>query len=375
MSIENKKIRGNPEIGETEIIMSGIRASGEPHLGHLAGAWRQWLSLQEQEAGRARYFMIADAQALTDKGATPEGREKVVDSVRKLVCAMLAVGLDPERSVLVLQSEIPELYELTYLLAMLASWPSIERNPSLREDMKAVDLRKVSVGTLLYPVSQAADILGCKATLVPVGRDQLPVIYFVQDLIEKLNKTCEGIASVGMPVPRPLVGEIPSLVGIDGKGKAGKTGRNAIFLTDSREEVARKIRAMPTCPLKTRKTDKIPGLILDGEEKKVYLPMDKEPFIHVPLTYMLAFADYQEANQLFGDYRDGKIGDMEIKRRLLEVLTGILSPIQQRLKEINVGGALEIFIESSRKYRRVAVITLGEVKDNLRFGQKAYFEQ
>lgn len=373
VEIENRELGHKPGIGKSEIIMSGIRASGEPHLGHLAGAWKQWLSFQEQKAGLARYFMIADAQALTDKGATEKGRREVVNSVRQLVCSMLAVGFDPERSVLVLQSEIPELYELTILLAMLTPWPSIERNPSLREDMKAVDLRKVSVGTLLYPVSQAADILGCKATLVPVGKDQLPVIYFVRDLIEKLNKTCQDTARVGMPVPRPLVGMIPSLVGIDGKGKAGKTEGNAIFLTDSAEELSRKIKAMPTCPLKVKKGDIVPGLILDEEVNQVYLPTDKGPFIHVPLTYMLAFADSQEAKQLFYDYQSGKIGDVEIKRRLLEVLTGILSPIQQRLKEINVGRALEIFIESSREYRKVAVVTLDEVKGNLGFGRKAYF--
>jgi len=373
MSIENKELRGNPEIGKSEVIMSGVRASGEPHLGHLAGAWRQWLSLQEQKAGRARYFMIADAQALTDKGATEESRKEVVNSVRQLVCSMLAVGFDPERSVLVLQSEIPELYELTILLSMLTPWPSIERNPSLREDMKAVNLRKVSVGTLLYPVSQTADILGCQATLVPVGKDQLPVVYFARDLIEKLNKTCQGTARVGMPVPRPLVGVIPSLVGIDGKGKAGKTERNAIFLTDSFEELSGKIEAMPTCPLKVRKADRVPHLILDEKVNQVYLPTDKGAFIHVPLTYMLAFADCQEAKQLFNDYRSGKIGDMEIKRRLLEVLTEILSPIQQRLKEINVGRALEIFIESSREYRKVTVATLDEVKGSLGFGRRAYF--
>ena len=354
--------------------MSATRASGEPHLGHLVGAWNQWLNLQENGKKLRQYFMIADAQALTDKGATAEGRKEVFHSVRQLACSMLAVGFDPEKSVLVLQSEIPELHELTLILAMLTPWPSIERNPSLREDMKAEDLRRVTLGTLTYPVSQTADIMGVKATKVPVGKDQLPTVYFAQELTRRLNRTCWGIAERGMPIPKPLIGNISRLIGIDGEGKAGKSSGNAIFLADSQETIIQKVKLMPTCPLKIRKTDQV-QLNWDRNLNQICLAhAGAEPFIHVPLTYMAAFGSSEETSRLFNDYCEGKIGDIEIKSRLLEVLVGVLEPIQQRLREIDAGMALEIFIESSKQYREVAVVTLDEVKAGLGFGRKAYLE-
>jgi len=175
-----------------------------------------------------------------------------------------------------------------------------------------------------------------------------------------------------MPIPKPLIGSISRLVGIDGVGKAGKSTRNAIFLADSKETVSQKVRLMPTCPLKIKRTDRV-QLNWDRDLNQIFLASaDAEPFIHVPLTYIAAFGGIEETNHLLNDYCRGEIGDIEIKKRLLEILAETLDPIQERLRRIDAGKALEIFIESSRQYREIAVVTLDEVKTGLGFGRKAY---
>lgn len=213
-------------------ILTGMRPTGKLHLGHYVGALENWISLQEKYDC---YFLISDYQALGDYS---EDVTKIRNSVIEVTLDWLSVGLNPKTSTFVVQSYVPEYAELTMLLSMITPKGMVDRNPTLKTEMARQ--KNVSLGFYNYPMSQVADILLSKANLVPVGEDQLPHIELTREVARKFNRIYDDI----FPMPEALVGRVPRLVGIDGKAKMSKSLGNCIYLSDSKEEVEKKVKKM-----------------------------------------------------------------------------------------------------------------------------------
>ena len=290
------------------IVLTGDRPTGRLHLGHLVGSMLNRLKLQN-EHGQV-FYMIADIQALTDNADNPE---KVRNNVLEVAMDNLALGLDPEKTTFFIQSQIPEIAELTVLFMNLVTLARLKRNPTVKDEMKQKGFGDdVPVGFLAYPISQAADILSFGATLIPVGEDQLPVIEQTNEIVAKFNtiygETFQKVETVLSPVSR--------LVGTDGGVKAGKSLGNAIYLSDTRGEIERKVMAMYT----------------DPDHIRVELPGKVEG--NVVFTYLDIFdPDKEEVSILKDRYRAGGLGDVEIKRRLVDVLEMVIAPIRERRKK------------------------------------------
>ncbi len=325
-----------------ERILTGMRPSGMLHLGHYVGALEKWLELQKQYDCQ---FLIADYQAFGDH---LKEIEMIRNSVIQVALDWLAVGLDPEKTSFVVQSYVPESAELTLLLSMLVPLGRLERNPTLKEEIKKIRGGKgndgVSVGFYTYPVSQAADILISKADVVPVGDDQLPHIEMTREIARKFNRTYGEV----FPVPRALVGRIPRLTGVDGKAKMSKSLGNCIYLSDEDQVVLKKVNKMYTDSTRVHAND--PGHV-EG---------------NVVFMYLEAFhRDENELADFKKLYTDGKISDGELKRILASDLITFLTPIRekrayyQQHPEI-VRKALK---EGSMRAKEEAKETMKEVKD------------
>jgi len=288
-------------------ILTGDRPTGPLHIGHYVGSLANRVRLQEEYEC---FFIIADYQVLTDHLYETE---KVAQNIQEIVLDWLSVGMDPEKSTFFIQSRIPEIAELTMYFSMLVTVPRLQRNPTVKEEVKAAKLGKkeMSYGFLGYPVSQAADILFVRADLVPAGADQLPHVEQTREIAQTFNRIFGKV----FPIPEALIGEFPRLPGIDGQ-KMSKSRNNAIYLKDSPEEVAKKVMRAYTDPTRIHATD--PGHI-EG---------------NVVFAYLDAFnSDKEEMAQLKSEYRKGKIGDVTVKRRLIEVLNKFLDPIRERRRE------------------------------------------
>lgn len=327
-------------------IMTGIRPTGPLHLGHYVGALKQWVKLQDDYEC---YFMLADVQALTTHSDRPELIER---SVKEVVRDMLAVGLDPEKDNVhfILQSAIPELAELTVFLSMVTPFSWMESNPTIMTEMK--DIKKVSTGFMYYPVSQAADILFVSpdpkdtqdTILVPVGEDQEPHIRDTNNIVKAFNRTY-GETFVRAEA---LVGEFSRLVGTDGGSKMSKSLDNAIFLKDSEDVLKKKVMSMFTDPNRIHPTD--PGTV---EGNPVFI-------------YHQAFNNNTEQLDDFKNrYTKGKIGDVEVKQALFEVLESFLSPIQEKREAVRDEQVSEILKVGTKKARTLAQETLTRVKKNM----------
>ena len=226
---------------EENIVLTGDRPTGKLHLGHYVGSIQNRLKLQEQYDGRF-FYMIADVQALTDNAENPE---KVSKNVLEVALDNLAVGLDPKKTTFFIQSQIPEIAELTILFLNLVTLARLRRNPTVKNEMKQKNFgENVPAGFLAYPVSQAADILFCGGNIVPVGEDQLPVLEQANEIVLKFN----SIYGHTFNKIEPMLSMTPRLVGIDGNAKASKSLGNAIYLDDSFEEIKRKVMLMYTDP-------------------------------------------------------------------------------------------------------------------------------
>lgn len=284
-------------------ILTGDRPTGPLHLGHLAGSLTTRLALQ----GRCpQTVLIADLQALTDHA---EGGGAVQRQVHEVALDYLAVGLDPALTTIAVQSAVPALCTLTTLYLNLVSVGRLERNPTVKDEIRARGFtRDVPAGFLCYPVSQAADITGFRATLVPVGEDQLPMIEQANEIVRRVNRLA-GTAL--LPEARALLTRIRRLPGVDGR-KASKSFGNAIALSDPPGVVAAKVRAMYTDPGHVRASD--PGRVLGN----------------VVFAYLDAFGDPDEVAALQGRYARGGLGDGVLKHRLTEILSALLQPIQAR---------------------------------------------
>ena len=321
-------------------ILTGDRPTGPLHLGHYVGSLRNRVKLQDDYEC---FFIIADYQVLTDHLYETE---KVAQNVREIVLDYLSVGIDPERSAIFVQSMIPEIAELTMYFSMLVSLSRVQRNPTVKDEIKTAKIGKkeVSYGFVGYPISQAADILVVRANLVPVGEDQLPHLEQTREIARTFNRVFREV----FPVPEALLGEFPRLPGIDGQ-KMSKSRNNAISLKDSPEEVAKKVMRAYTDPSRIRATD--PGH-LEG---------------NVAFAYLDAFCqDQEELEELKSRYKKGTIGDVVVKKRLIEILNAFLTPNRKRRKELEanpkiVGKVLADGIEKTRK----------EAKETLRLAREA----
>lgn len=321
------------------VVLTGDRPTGRLHLGHYVGSMMNRLKLQEQY--KHVYYMVADIQALTDNAANPE---KVRKNLLEVAMDNLAVGLDPKKTTCFIQSQIPEIAELTVLFLNLVTLARLRRNPTVKNEMTQKGFGEdVPAGFLAYPVSQAADILAFGANLIPVGDDQLPVIEQANEIVARFNSLYgDTFAKI-----ETVVSSTPRLVGVDGNAKASKSLGNAIYLSDSYEEVQRKVMSMYTDPQHTRAD--LPGRV-EG---------------NVVFTYLDAFDQAQdEARELKGAYQRGGVGDVAIKKRLVDVLEKTIAPIRERRKayEDQPKLVMKILKEGTEIARKTAQHVTEEVK-------------
>jgi len=286
-------------------ILTGDRPTGRLHLGHYVGSLRNRVRLQDEYEC---FFIIADLHTLTTRPGK-EFLEELSENIRETVLDYLAVGIDPERSTIFVQSAIPETYELNTLFEMLVTVPRLERVPTIKEMARAAGLEAIPFGLLGYPVLQAADILLPRAHLVPVGRDNQAHVEVAREIARRFNRLYGQV----FPIPEALLGDVPALVGIDGQAKMSKSLGNAIFLSDDAETVARKVFTMYTDPQRIRAD--IPGRV---EGNPVFIYHD----IFNP--------DAEEVKELKERYRKGRVGDVEVKQKLARALNAFLEPIRER---------------------------------------------
>jgi tryptophanyl-tRNA synthetase len=319
-------------------ILTGDRPTGPLHIGHYVGSLRNRVALQRDYD---TYVLLADVQALTDNADNPQ---KVRASILEVALDYLAVGIDPNAATMVIQSLVPEIAELTIYLLNLVTVARLERNPTVKDEIKQKGFqRSVPAGFFVYPVSQAADITAFKADLVPVGADQVPMVEQTIEIVRRFNRTYGRT----LVEPRALVPEVSRLPGTDGGGKMGKSLGNAIALSDSADEMRRKVMAMYTDPNHLRASD--PGTV---EGNPVF-------------AYLDAFdPDRAALEALKAHYRRGGLGDVALKRRLVDVLDAILAPIRTRRAEFaaDPGAVMALLRDGTARGRAVAAQTLDEVR-------------
>ena len=320
-------------------VLTGDRPTGPLHLGHYAGSLKARLELQ----GRVeQYLLIADAQALTDNAGDPA---RVTSNVLEVALDYLAIGIDPRLTTIAVQSHVPELAELTGLLLNYVTVARLERNPTIKEEIRQRGFeRDIPAGFLAYPVSQAADIAAFRATLVPVGEDQLPMIEQTNELVRRFN------ATVGAPVLvecAATVSAVPRLPGTDGKAKMSKSLGNAIALGAGPEEIRTAVRAMYT----------------DAQHLKVSDPGRVEG--NVVFAFLDAFEpDVERVAQLKAHYRRGGLADSAVKRLLEDRLQGLLAPIREERQRLAADRAavLGVLRQGTDRARERAASTVGAVK-------------
>lgn len=325
---------------EKKRILTGDRPTGQLHLGHYVGSLQNRIHLQDIYD---QYVMIADVQALTDNFEQPE---KITQNVIEVAKDYLSIGIDPLKTTIFIQSQIPEIAELTIYYLNLVTIARLERNPTVKTEIQQKGFNEsIPAGFFCYPVSQAADITIFRAELVPVGDDQLPMIEQANEIVRKFNriyntdylKECQAI-----------LGKTSRLVGIDGKSKASKSLGNAIFLADSADEVKRKVFQMYTDPDHLKITD--PGKV-EG---------------NVVFTYLDAFhPNNLEIEELKSQYRKGGLGDTSIKKLLNTTLEDLLSPIRECRLKLSNDDVRDILKEGTKKARSVAQETLEMVRQSM----------
>ena len=338
---------------ERKIILTGDRPTGRLHVGHYVGSLKRRVELQNSGEYDDIFIMIADAQALTDNADNPE---KVRQNIIEVALDYLSCGLDPEKSTLLIQSQIPELTELTFYYMNLVTVSRLQRNPTVKNEIKLRNFEtSIPVGFFAYPISQAADITAFKATTVPVGEDQLPMIEQTREIVRSFNHIY-GEVLVEPDVLLPDNQACMRLPGIDGKAKMSKSLNNCIYLSDTEEDVRKKIMSMFTDPNHLRVED--PG---QTEGNPVFIYLDAfcrdEHFAQF-------WPDYKNLEELKAHYTRGGLGDVKVKKFLNQVIQSELAPIRARRKEYekNIPEVYRILQEGSRRAEKVAARTLAEVK-------------
>ncbi len=345
-----------------KIILTGDRPTGRLHLGHYVGSLRRRVELQDEGDYDRMYVFIADVQALTDNADNPE---KVRQNIIEVALDYLSVGLDPSRVTLFIQSMIPELAELTVYFMNLVSVARLQRNPTVKTEMAMRNFgQSVPVGFFTYPISQAADITFCKATTVPAGEDQEPMLEQCREIVRRFNATY-GEVLVEPQIMLPTNKVCLRLPGLDGSAKMSKSLGNCIYLSDTAKEVEQKVRTAYTDPAHLRVED--PGHV-EG---------------NVVMTYLDAFAtdddfavfwpDYKNLEEVKDHYRRGGLGDMKCKKFLTKVLNSRLEPIRRRRHEFekDIPEVYNILKKGSEAAREVAAQTLHEVREAMRIN---YFD-
>lgn len=333
------------------IILTGDRPTGRLHLGHYVGSLKTRVEMQADDNNQL-YIMIADMQALTDNAKNPE---KVSSNVLEVALDYLAVGLDPSKTVLFIQSQVPQLAELTMYYLNLVSVARVRRNPTVKSEIEQKNFGEgVPAGFFIYPVSQAADITAFKANLVPVGEDQKPMLEQTQEIVHSFNSTYGNVLVDPKAVLPPKgMGRLP---GIDGNGKMSKSLGNGIYIADSADVVKKKVMSMYTDPNHIHVED--PGQV---EGNMVF-------------TYLDVFGqDKEHIEELKAQYRQGGLGDVKIKRYLIDVLEETFGPIRARREEFakDPAAVMEILKQGSQQAEKVAGETLLEVKKAMGI---AYFD-
>ncbi len=319
-------------------ILTGDRPTGRLHLGHFVGSLQNRVKLQDEYE---QFVMVADVQALTDNFENPQ---KVRDNVRELTLDYLSIGIDSAKTTIFIQSLIPEIAELTVYYLNLVTLERVLRNPTVKDEIKQKGYGKnIPAGFAVYPVSQAADITFCKANLVPVGEDQLPMIEQTREIVRRFNSLYGEV----LVEPEALIGKIKRLPGTDGQNKMSKSIGNCIYLSDSEEEVTKKVMGMYTDPSRIHPTD--PGKV---EGNPVFIYHD-------------AFNQNKDEVEDFKKrYKEGKIGDVEIKKSLASVLNNFLNPVRKVRKDYE---SRELEVENIlkngvKRTREVAAETMIEVR-------------
>lgn len=336
-----------------EIILTGDRPTGPLHIGHYVGSLRRRVELQNSGEYES-FIMIADAQAMTDNFDNP-GR--VHDNVLQVALDYLAVGLDPKKSVMFIQSEISELTELAFYYQNLVTVARLQRNPTVKNEIAQKEKFNggVPVGFFTYPISQAADITAFDATVVPVGQDQLPMIEQTQEIVQKFN----NVYGETLVAPKAVLPESEfeaRLPGTDGNSKMGKSLGNAIYLGDSADEIAAKVKTMFTDPTHLRVED--PG---HTENNPVFIYLS----VFAKSEHFAALLpEYKNYDELAAHYRRGGLGDVKVKKFLNDVLQEILRPIRERRESFarDPDAVMEILRVGTMRARERASATLTRVK-------------
>ena len=332
----------------TKRVLTGVRTTGPLHLGHYIGALKQWIDIQNSGKYEC-FFLLADVQALTTHSDKPELLET---SVRDVVLDWLSVGLDPEKQGIhfVLQSQVPERYELSVLLSMIAGYGEVMRNPTLKDELK--NQKTATIGFMTYPIDQAADIYMISPTppkkgdevLVPVGDDQVPHLEYARVLARRFN---QKYGEVFVPC-QALTGSVGRLVGIDGGLKMSKSLDNAIYLSDDKNTVREKVMRMFTDP--KRISADIPGDVVNNP---VFI-------------YHQAFnKDKKEIEDLTSRYQKGKVGDVEVKQKLIKVINEFLDPIRERRRKYEKNDIGEFLTEGTKIAREACIPVVESVKEKM----------
>ena len=336
-----------------KIILTGDRPTGRLHIGHYVGSLRRRVELQNTGEYRDVFIMIADAQALTDNFDNPE---KVRANITEVALDYLAVGLDPAKSTIFIQSLIPELTELTFYYMNLVTVSRLQRNPTVKAEIQQKNFEtSIPVGFMCYPISQAADITAFKANTVPVGEDQLPMIEQTREIVHKFNEIYTPV----LVEPNALLPQRAAcnrLPGTDGRAKMSKSIGNCIYLADSAKDIKQKIMSMYTDPLHIQVSD--PGH-LEGNTVFIYL----DAFCK-PEHFERYLPEYANLDELKAHYQRGGLGDVKVKKFLNVILQEELEPIRTRREELakDMGAVTEMLRVSSLKAREVAAQTLSDVR-------------
>ena len=346
-----------------KIILTGDRPTGKLHIGHYVGSLRRRVELQNSGEYDKIYIFEADAQALTDNIDNPE---KVRQNVIEVALDYLAAGLDPNRSTLFIQSQIPELCELSFYFMDMVSVSRLQRNPTVKTEVKMRGFSgdSIPVGFFTYPISQAADIALFKATTVPAGEDQEPMLEQCREIVRRFNNIY-GPTLVEPEILLPNNAACLRLPGTDGKAKRSKSLGNCIYLSDSADEVCRKVKSMYTDPTHLQVSD--PGH-LEGNAVFTYLDaFATDEMVHCCMK------DYETLQEMKDHYTHGGLGDMKCKKLLMNILQDTLEPIRQRRAEFerDIPAVYDILKQGCEKAREAAVETMDEVRRAMKLN---YFE-
>ena len=339
-----------------KIILTGDRPTGHLHLGHYVGSLKRRIELQNKGGYDEYYVMLADAQALTDNFGNVQ---KVKDNVLQVALDYLAVGLDPNQVTFFVQSEVSELTEFTFYYMNLVTLARLERNPTVKEELKSKDFSgAIPMGFLTYPVSQAADITAFNATIIPVGDDQLPMIEQTREIVRAFN----NLYGETLLEPQAVLPEKENcyrLVGTDGKAKMSKSLGNCIYLSDEPDQIKQKVFSMYTDPNHVHVED--PGQV-EGNTVFTYLDVFSKPE-----DFVKFLQEYNNLDELKAHYARGGLGDMKIKKFLNNILQELIAPIREKRKELekNPEAVFEILRKGTEKARKVAHENLIKLKTDM----------